>query len=418
MATQVNLNVEMFLEQLAAATPKSRSDEPRNSVLNYINLSIPDNFGKYQVFPMISEVTGLPFTYLTKTREINLPRLGTDQYKWYKLLPLNAYQFMDSTGRLVSSLTDGEADLLNKAYGLFDSLNASLPDTFNDKKKKDIVRVKDYTIFNAYVINKYSSDVNKPERSNFAALFICSSKRFSGEINMDIQMQSTNYGGTGFVSDIYNRKLTGRTGWLIFSIGKATQGFGYSVGVSHAANLAPNVTGGYSISEEQANAMKDPVRNFLAWQSGPEGKSTFNREVIEYIINQMTQMYSKINSASVSYSTNSVSQAQVNTAVGAVQQRNPQQYVDPIVAQYNAQHSNVAPQQTMVQTPSQVAANNTNVYSVPPAAQIDPVTGAPSNMGTPQQSSFGYNAPSFANPSAGQGQPNPFLNAPANPFSK
>ena len=73
MATQVNLNVEMFLEQLAAATPKARNDEPRSSVLNYVNLSIPDNFGKYQVFPMISDVTGLPFTY--RWRSPGLQRL-------------------------------------------------------------------------------------------------------------------------------------------------------------------------------------------------------------------------------------------------------------------------------------------------------------------------------------------------------
>jgi hypothetical protein len=277
----VNLNVQSFLEQLQNATPQPRSNEPRTNVLNYIHLSVPENFGKYQVFPMISEITGNPFTYLYKTREVNLLRKGTqDKMAWHKILPLGAYQFVDSTGRLVSSLTQAESDLLVKAQGIYDTLDGVMPDSMGDKKKKDILRSKDYTVFNAYVINKYNeADMARPERSKFAALFVCTSKKFAGEITKDIQLQSTNYGGTEFVTSIYNRELANRTGWLIFTIGKETQGFGYRIGVSHAANLPANVVGGFSISNEEAAAMSDPVKNFLGWQASDK-PNMFNQELL------------------------------------------------------------------------------------------------------------------------------------------
>lgn len=415
-------NVNSFLEQLHSATPQARSNEPRQNILTYIHLAVESNFGKYQVFPMISEVTGNPYTYLYRTREINIPRKGTqDQFKWHKILPVNAYQFVDSTGRLVSSLTSAETDLLTKAQGIFDTLNDLFPESMGDKKKKDLMRVKDYTIFNAYVINKYGEkDLIKPERSKFPALFVCTSKKFAGEITKDIQMQSTNYGGNEFITQVYNRELSNRTGWLVFTIGKETQGFGYRIGVSHAANLAQNVSGIYTISQEEADAMKDPVKNFLGFQAGDK-PNMFNQEIIEYEIEEMSKLIARVNSASVAFNASSVSNAQVNTAM-AQQAPSPVYTPDPIVAKYQQEHQNVAPQQTMSQTQDQISSNNTDVYSNPPAAQIDPVTGAPVNYGQapqPSASQFGYSAPSFANPQDQQGQiQNPFLTAQENPFKR
>lgn len=419
--SQMNLNVQSFLEQLKDATPQPRSNEPRTNVLNYVHLSIPENFGKYQVFPMISDITGTPYTYLYKTREVNLARKGApDKTAWHKILPISAYQFVDSTGRLVSSLTQAESDLLVKAQGIYDTLNDVMPESMGDKKKKDILRCKDYTIFNAYVINKYSeTDMSKPERSKFAALFVCTSKKFAGEVTKDVQLQSTNYGGTDFITNIYNRELSNRTGWLIFTIGKETQGFGYRIGISHAANLPANVVGGYTISKEEAEAMRDPVKNFLGWQAGDKD-NMFNQELLEYTIEEMSRLIARVNSASVSFNANSVSAAQVNTAQQAVSPQ-PAYTPDPMVARYQQEHNQSVPQQGMVQTPGQVLANNNDVYSVPPAAQIDPVSGAPVNLGEPQPrpQQYGYSAPSFATPQSQPGAaPNPFISAQENPFKQ
>lgn len=416
--SQVNLNVQSFLEQLQNATPQPRSNEPRTNVLNYIHLSVPENFGKYQVFPMISEITGNPFTYLYKTREVNLLRKGTqDKMAWHKILPLGAYQFVDSTGRLVSSLTQAESDLLVKAQGIYDTLDGVMPDSMGDKKKKDILRSKDYTVFNAYVINKYNeADMARPERSKFAALFVCTSKKFAGEITKDIQLQSTNYGGTEFVTSIYNRELANRTGWLIFTIGKETQGFGYRIGVSHAANLPANVVGGFSISNEEAAAMSDPVKNFLGWQASDK-PNMFNQELLEYTIEEMSKLIARVNSASVSFSSGAVNAAQVSTAQQSVAPQ-PAYTPDPMVAKYQQEHNQVAPQQGMVQTPGQVSANNTGVYSNPPAAQIDPVSGAPVNLGAAPQPQYGYTAPSFASAPQAGSAPNPFISAQENPFKQ
>jgi hypothetical protein len=306
---------------------------------------------------------------------------------------------------------------LVKAQGIYDTLDGVMPDSMGDKKKKDILRSKDYTVFNAYVINKYNeADMARPERSKFAALFVCTSKKFAGEITKDIQLQSTNYGGTEFVTSIYNRELANRTGWLIFTIGKETQGFGYRIGVSHAANLPANVVGGFSISNEEAAAMSDPVKNFLGWQASDK-PNMFNQELLEYTIEEMSKLIARVNSASVSFSSGAVNAAQVSTAQQSVAPQ-PAYTPDPMVAKYQQEHNQVAPQQGMVQTPGQVSANNTGVYSNPPAAQIDPVSGAPVNLGAAPQPQYGYTAPSFASAPQAGSAPNPFISAQENPFKQ
>ena len=413
----MGLNVENFLASLkqAQAQPKRSEDQTDRKYLEKVYLSIPDNLAKYQVFPMISTTTGMPFSCLYRTREFLMDRgRGRDNdMAWFKLLPIDAYQFMDSTGRLVSSLTQAEADLLAQAYEVFDRLYNVL----SEKDKKTFTRYKNYTVFNAKCINKYElTNINNPVRSNFSALFVCTSKEFAGAIDKDINNQALNYGGnTDFVSQIYNRQLDHRTGWLIFTVDrKPNNGIGFAVTASHTANLNPSITENYVITEEEANMMQDPVKNFLGWQAG-DTNNLFNHKLINEMIENMSRMIAKVNSASSTLDPQQVAQATQATAQQAVA---PQQKLsnDPVVREYQMNSNNVAPQQTMAQSPQQVSSKNDDPYTTPPAAQMDPVTGAPVNYGQPQPMGGGtinpqvapeYTQPTWAQTAQGFQQPQP-----------
>ena len=117
-------------------------------------------------------------------------------------------------------------------------------------------------------------------------------------------------------------------------------------------------------------------------------------------------------------------QATAQSATIAPQQATPVTN-DPMVAAF--QQNNVAPQQTMSQSPEQMAVRNDNPFVTPPAAHMDPVTQMPINVGQQAQPQQQYVQPQFAQqqyyqqPSQ-QGQSeqtnNPFLNAGENPYKQ
>lgn len=409
-------NVQNFLASLKSAQPQPRSNEPQTPQLRKTYLNVPDNLGRYQILPMISTVTGMPFEYLYRTREVNIVtgtnQDGTQRSAWHKLLPVSAYNFIDSTGRLVSSLTQAEHDLLESAYGVFDRMFELVPES----QRKDICRIKNYTIGNAYVINKFGlKDQTKAIDGNFSTLFVCTSKDFANAIGKDIDMQAINHGGDdSWLGEIYNRQLEGRTGWLIFTITRAANGVGFSVSASHTSNLPHTATDGIKISQEDADLMKDPIRTFLGRQAGPEGK-LFNEQLIQSTIEEMNRIISKYSNSAVYSNPQAAAQATVQTAQAV--QAQPAPTMDPMVAAAMNQGN---PQQ--VQTAAQMAQNNTEPFVNPPAAQFDPMAGVPNNyqQAQYQQPQFaqqgGYQQPAFAQAQPQQPIENPFLNAAPNAY--
>ena len=119
------MNVESFMQQLSAQTapaPSKGTFKPRERVLEKISLNFAGNFGMYQVLPVNNVITDYPYVTLFGTREIMVPRKnvaqdGTESIynAWIKLLPKNAYQFLDLNDRVVSSLTAEEDQLLTEA---------------------------------------------------------------------------------------------------------------------------------------------------------------------------------------------------------------------------------------------------------------------------------------------------------------
>lgn len=379
-------NAQAFLESLRNAQSQPRSTEQQVPQLRKTYLTVPDNFGRYQIFPMLSTTTGMPFEYLYKTREVNIvvgkKQDGTDRSTWFKLLPVTAYNTRDFTGNPVSELSESELRLLESAHGVFDRLMEVVPDA----QRKNICRVKNYTVGNAYVIHKYSArDIQKPTESGFSSLLICTSKDFANAINKDIDMQMINHGNDpSWLSEIYNRKLEGRTGWLIFNIGPASNGIGYSVNAAHTTGIQASVSGSIKIPESDAELMQDPIRTFLGRQAGED--RLFNGEVIQKVIDEMNMLISKFSNSA----------AYVNMAAAAQATNNAAQQVmaygktnDPML-------------QGNMSDPSHVAAMNNNPYVNPPSAQFDPMAGVPS----------GYVQPSFAQNAV----PNPFETAQPNPF--
>ena len=434
-------NVQSFLDQLRSAQPQPRTNEQKSPTLEKTYLNIPENLGRYQIFPMISTVTGMPFEYLYRTKEVNIitgkNQDGSDRYSWHKLLPLNAYNFIDNTGRLVSSLTQAEHDLLQSAYGVFDRMWEIVP----ENQRKDICRVKNYTVGNAYVINKFGlKDNTKPLRSNFSTLLVCTSKDFANAINKDIEMQMINYGNDpSWLGEIYNRNTEGRSGWLIFNISNASNGIGFSVSATHTPNLPKAATEGIKISEEDAELMKDPIRTFLGWQAGSE--KLFNEKLINSIIEEMNKIIARYSNSAAYVNVSQVAKATQDTAQAASSA--PQPTMDPMMAAMS--NKSVDPHTQQVLSPEQMSSRNTEPLVTPPAAQFDPMAGVPNNYGynqfqQPTQPQQAYQQPQFAQTNVAYTQPafsqsaipnpmpmgsgqavgndNPFENAEENPYNQ
>lgn len=422
-------NVQAFLNQLRSAQPQPKSNEPRPQLIESTYLNIPGNLGRYQIFPVNSLVTNNPFEFLYRTKEVSIAtgsknQDGTDRYSWHKLLPSCAYDFYDAnTDRIVSSLTQSEYDLLQSAHGVFDHMWEVIP----EDQRKDYCRIKNYTVGFAYVINKFGlKDQTKPLRSGFSTLLVCTSKNFANALNKDIDLQQINHGdpqnpeNRKWLSEIYNRKSSGRTGWLIFTIAGASNGIGFDISASHTSGLNPSVTENLVIPEDQLELMKDPIRSFLGWQAGQD--KLFNEQLIIKTIEKMNSIIAKFSNSAVYANPSQVAQATEHTA--APNPGNMPVTNDPMMAAMNP----AAP----TFNKEQVAQANTDPFMTPPAAQFDPMAGVPNNYGQFQQVAqpqptvtTGYQQPQFAGAAYTQPQfaqqvqtPNPFDTAQPNAYSQ
>ncbi len=404
-------NVQDFLKTLESSKPQANSNAGgnRDRLLDRVYLNFPDNYGKYQIFPMISTVTGQPFIQMPDTREVKISRLinlhdgsQVTSEPWVKLLPESAYVMQDQTGRVVSSLTSDEAQLLGTARTLWDQLykelggNLKMTDPANHAK--DFLRTRYYTVFNAKCINQWSlDDPRTPKRQNFAGLFVCTAKGFYQAISDNISDGQISHGGDlEWLGQIYNRDLDHRQGYLIFSIALNQNGkVGYTISVTHESDKGQYLTN-LGITPEEEAMMQDPVETFLAWQAGKEGGGRlFNRPLIQETIDYMTKELAAVRMAKSTGA--SVEDAIKATAASAMSGMSaPAGYQgDPMIATQN--------QQATMTHPQAVMNNNTTPFQNPPAAQIDPVSQTPVNPGAGQ----GFGNPQFGGFGAG---------AAANPF--
>lgn len=420
-----NFNVNGFLGFLKQNQPVQKDTTKSDRKLEKIYLSFPDNYGKYQVFPMNSVVTNFPFVALPKTREIKIPRKnllpdGTEStfQPWIKILPNDAYVMWDeSSQRIVSSLTADDENLLGQARALFDQLygllGGNVKEGNNDpniNKTIGFMRRRNYTIFHGKCLNKWGmKDPRTPERSNFAALFVCSASGFFQAIDENIADGRISHGGSDdWIGQIYNRDLENREGYLIFSIALGVGGkVGYQITATHESDKGKFLQD-FKITPEEAELMKDPVADFLGWQANyGDPVHLFNRNLMIETINFLTQQISAVQMAMNTGA--DVKAAIESTSQLAIQSQTPvagAPVVDPMLQQ-------AAPQQPVVPqaTPQQVYAQNNDPFHSAPAAQIDPISQTP--VAPQPQQAAPYQAPSFAagfGAPISSGAPNPFGN--------
>lgn len=388
-----NFDVNGFMQMLEANKAKPRSNEDYKS-LEKIYLSYPGNYGKYQILPMNSIITGYPFVPLTKTRELKMMRHtvlndGTvnDFESWMRILPREAYVMKDPTDptgtRVVSSLTNEDERLLNEATVLFDKLYDELGGLEKDKEKNKTIgfmRRRNYIIWFGRCINKWNlNNTREAEKKDFSGLFVCTAKDFLTSIDNNISDLKITHGGSDlWTQEIYNRQLTDRTGCLIFSISMDGGKIGYNISVQHCDGLANLKT--YRIPEEDAELMKDPVETFLGWQASRTTPGRlFNPELTKELIDFMSAQLRAVQMAKQQGT--DISAAIKNTTEAALKnqaaQAPAQTTNDPILRQ----QSPVAPQPN----PADIYSKNTAPLSTPPAAQIDPIS---QNPIAPQQQPY------------------------------
>jgi len=391
------INVMNFLKNLEQNQPKSREFKQKSEArIEKLYLSHPDWQGKYQILPMISEVSGMPMEFLKRVREIKLPRKfanqdGTEKesLNWIKILPVEAYKMISPDGKLVSSLTAADEELLKNLHYSFDVLYEELGGNSKERnpefnKTIGYMRRRNYSLFYGRCINHWGpSDPRTPKNTNFSALFVCSAKGFPEVIQNNINDSViTNGDPEGWINQVYSRELTGRTGFLIFSVNLNVGGqVGYSLSAQHV--IGNQQVASQVIPEEEAELMKDPIDGFLGWQADHRQPGRlFNRALLEETLATINQ---KITEARIAKGMDPEKASQITTATALNGMSSPTpQTNDPFLKQGGGN----APYMT---NPEAVMTGG-NPYQNPPTAQIDPISQEPV---APNSS---YSNPAFANP--------------------
>lgn len=411
-------NVNDFVSRLSQNMPGSRTFEKQRK-LDKVYLNAPTNFGRYQVLPLPSLVTGFPFVELPNTREINIPRKniksdGTENIysAWIKLLPRDAYIVRDETGREVSSLTANDEKLLQQAYNLHEELCRELDIKNNalDPVIGKLIRRKNYTLFHALCINYWALDnMRSPERQNFSALFVATSRKFQEALSNDIQqfeLMNDNV-PADWLGQVYNRDLANRQGFLMFTVQRDPTRPGFSFTVSHAIGKSDYLKD-VKIPDDDMSIMSDPVESFLGWQCAkdinnvPVGqRRLFNETLIGQAIQFMTQQLARIrivkqNNTAGENMDNMIKAAIAATNEEALKSQAPtntmgQATNDPVLAQMAEKSASASLNSNMVTNPQTIVEKNTDPFSTPPAAHIDPISATPTSGGSP------FSKPGFMN---------------------
>ena len=412
-----NFNVQGFLDALEQNTNQTNYENQNNGnarTLDKLYLSFPGNYGKYQIMPMVSTVTGQPFEFLNNTREVKVTRKSQKQDgtettydAWIRILPASAYHMIDSTGRLVSSLTTEEEQILAQAQQTFDALYVELGGREKDealrKRIAEHLRRRDYTLFHAYCMNKWNlNDMRQAEKTNFSALFVCSAKGFLQAVSDNVADTTLTSGNNPeWMNQVYNRQLSGRSGYVLFSIALNVGGkVGYSITVNHAINNAAFMEQ-YQISQEDAELMQDPVESFLGWQASKEqpGK-LFNAKLIQEVTAELAAELAAVRAAkSTGADVFAAMKATSEMAAQSAAPINGPMTNDPMLQQ-------TQPMGQPMANPAAVFGANNAPFQTPPASHVDPVNPQPMNAGAPYQqpgfaqfgqAGYGASQPGFGN---------------------
>lgn len=396
-----NNNLNAFLEKLQSMSPTNASKKvfEKKRTATKIYCSTPAAFGKYQLLPINSTISGFPYVTLANTREIALPRKNvnaagemSNYTAWIKLLPLNAYTIKDpETGREVSSLTAADEKLLKEAYQVWEELwkETDARNNAMDKVIGKLIRRKNYTIFAAHATNFWSvGDMRNPAKSNFTGLFVVTAKGFLDIVSSSIQDQVLNGAEGDWLDRIYNREKANRSGMMMFSINKQDAP-GFNISVTHNPN-AGSYLSDVTISDEDMDMYQNPVEVFLGWQASNQDQDKpsserrlFNaaliREAIDFMITQLAKIrMAKESGTSIQEAIEATNALALSDQPATDTQGRATN--DPILAEM-AEKAQANPggygNANVGGSMETIVEKNDNPFATPPVSHIDPISGAP-----------------------------------------
>ena len=373
-SNQVDDFMSKLSKQTSNGNQKSRVFNYQTRKIEKLSLNHPEHLGRYQVIPFNNVVTNFP--YLSgQVKQINLPRKTIDQSgqesvynAWIHIPAPGFYQMLDMSGRTVSSLTTEDENLLATASTLWEELYTELDCKNRWSETKDIIRRRNYTLFTGYCLNFWkagSANNRVPDRQNFSALFMITTRGFMDNVENNINDKSIMEGGDkSWVDKIYNNDLTNRDGFILFSINRAQDRAGFTSSVQHEFGRSQMLSGIEIPKEDFEAGMEDAMSLFLGWQASnldndkPYGcRRLFNANLIKETCNYMSNLLASIRAAKVNG-------ADIDKTIEDVNKK----YADTIEAPRRQVDSQGQPNVQQPQAQPQVEDR-------PSSAQIDPMGG-------------------------------------------
>lgn len=307
------MSVSNFLEQLEALNPtkKSFTSFKDRGGLEKIYLAASINHGRYSYIPYPNGVTGFTMMSLWNTREVKMPRKtiasdGTENIyeAWIKILPANAYVMKDpESGRVVSTLSSSDEELLNTVIELHKQLaeEVDLRTNVVSAPVSAFLRIRNYVLFGGYCTNVWKGDSRVPTRTNFPALFICTSRSIIEEYKAAVNNTIFEENSEDWMDDLFNNSdLEHRNSYVTFTFGKNPTRPGFVINVSNKLHAEKQLEG-IKMLPEQAVFMSNYIDQFLGWQALFEDDSVpltqrklFNKKLMCELKDYMTLQLEQI----------------------------------------------------------------------------------------------------------------------------
>lgn len=409
--------VEEFLKNLngtSSAGGNRNGGQPQTppTAVKKVYLTHAETLGRYLILPVPSLVGNRPFTLLHGTREVRMPfamKSGDNYESWVKVLAPENYQHVDQqTGQVVSSLTEGDVALLREINSAWEELYLALGGRDNWFEIAKVIRRKNYTLFHAQTLGFWKGGSPREHiKLNESNLFIVTAKNFTEAISEGIDTFRTTCDNplyaedsSDWISQVHNRELTGRTGYLFITVLKDNPGFKSSAAYTVDSDKYVHE----SISEADMKDMANPLEQFLGWQgrgdryesdAPAESRNLFNRELMIKVRDFLVGQLAMAQAGQIGAGT-TAAQAATNSLVHEqpIERKvAPSMFTqDPVLREMASQQQqvNTAPQATMMPNNANVATNpeeirerNTNPFQTPPAAHLDPIQGTPFNDDLP-----------------------------------
>jgi hypothetical protein len=282
----MNLNFEneaqldAFLGQLVEDAKSSGEERQQNYVKIFVNRAA-GTLGQFTILPILAKSIGSFYRKLSSVREWYGPSSlvnNDDGAAFYKILPKEFY----------GKLTPEQEKLYDDVIDAFKEADATGEFGFDGS---GCLRVRSYSLFTGIVLGQRNMDQKDVEDNlNKAALFIYPSAApvtaLQGAITAKQATLKDNL--KPWLLNYLNPSLTDRKGAIVVGFNPKTNGQpGYESTVNFEMNseYSKVVPEGFTISEDQRDAVADPIRLFLGWMYDYDNNRYFNetafRELLE-----------------------------------------------------------------------------------------------------------------------------------------